>query len=174
MVLIQKTLLTEISKLGYAISYDEVKRYKQLVSMDEDHKLDHIKDGFTHFVVDNVDHNTNTLEGKGTFHGMHIIDCSIKKWNIQEKSLNKASLVPRKRCSFFFKIILTPLHNTKEKTAVFTTVLNLGFLWHESRIFHKKSSINDVPLKIFRFQPPALPPSSRYVLNVSPSPTGRD
>ena len=42
MVLIQKTLLTEISKLGYAISYDEVKRYKQLVSMDEDHKLDHI------------------------------------------------------------------------------------------------------------------------------------
>ena len=42
MVLIQKTLLTEISKLGYAISYDEVKRYKQLVSMDEDHKLDHV------------------------------------------------------------------------------------------------------------------------------------
>ena len=42
MVLIQKTLLTEISKLGYAISYDEVKRYKQLVLMDEDHKLDHI------------------------------------------------------------------------------------------------------------------------------------
>ena len=79
MVLIQKTLLTEISKLGYAISYDEVKRYKQLVSMDGDHKLDHIKDGFTNFVVDNVNHNTNTLEGKGTFHGMHIIDCSIKK-----------------------------------------------------------------------------------------------
>ena len=79
MALIQKALLTEISKLGYAISCDEVKRYKQLVSMDEDHKLDHIKDGFTHFVVDNVDHNTNTLEGKGTFHGMHIIDCSIKK-----------------------------------------------------------------------------------------------
>ena len=35
-----KILVTEISKLGYAISYDEVKRYKQSVLMDEDHRLD--------------------------------------------------------------------------------------------------------------------------------------
>ena len=35
--------------------------------MDEDHKLDHIKDGFTQFVADNVDHNTDTLNGKNTF-----------------------------------------------------------------------------------------------------------
>ena len=55
-----KTLLTEISKLGFAISYDEVKQYKQSVLMDEDHKLDHIKDGTTHFVIDNVDHNTDS------------------------------------------------------------------------------------------------------------------
>ena len=72
-----KTLLTEISKLGYAVSYDEVNQYKLSVSIDEDHKLDQIKDGFTHFVADNVDHNTDTLDGKGTFHGMHIIDCSV-------------------------------------------------------------------------------------------------
>ena len=50
-----KTLLTEISKLGYAISYNEVKRYKQSVLMDEDHKLDHLKDRFTQFVADNVE-----------------------------------------------------------------------------------------------------------------------
>ena len=55
-----KTLLTEISKLGFSISYDEVKQYKQSVLMDEDHKLDHIKDGTTHFVIDNVDHNTDS------------------------------------------------------------------------------------------------------------------
>ena len=72
-----KSLLTEILKLGYVISYDEVKRDKQSVSMDEYHKLDHIKDAFTHFVVDNFDYNTDTLDGKGTFHGMYIIDCSV-------------------------------------------------------------------------------------------------
>ena len=34
-----KTLLTELSKLGYAISYDEVKQYKKYFLMNEDHKL---------------------------------------------------------------------------------------------------------------------------------------
>ena len=55
-----KMLLTEISKLGYAICYDEVKWYKQSVLMDKD-KLDHIKDRFMQFVENNVDHNTDTL-----------------------------------------------------------------------------------------------------------------
>ena len=43
-----KTLLREIAKLGFAISYDEVKQCKQSVLMDEDHKLDCIKNGTTH------------------------------------------------------------------------------------------------------------------------------
>ena len=34
-----KTLLTEFSKLRYAISYDEVKRYKKYFLMDKNHKL---------------------------------------------------------------------------------------------------------------------------------------
>ena len=51
-----KTLLTEISKLGYTVCFDEVKRYKHSVSMGENHKPDHIKDGFTQFGADNVDH----------------------------------------------------------------------------------------------------------------------
>ena len=83
-----KTLLTEIAKLGYAISYNEVKWYKQSVLMDEDHKLDHIKDGFMKFLADNVNHNTDILDGKGTFHGMGIVACSvlnkiylINEWN---------------------------------------------------------------------------------------------
>ena len=41
-----KTLLTETSKLGYAISFNEVEQYKQPIVMDENHKLDHIKDEF--------------------------------------------------------------------------------------------------------------------------------
>ena len=42
-----KTLLTQLSKLEYTISHDEVKWYKQSVVMDEDHKLDPIKNVFT-------------------------------------------------------------------------------------------------------------------------------
>ena len=75
--------------------------------MDEDYKLDHLKDGFTQFVADNLDHNADTLDGKGTFHEMSIIACSIlnkdipgrkseansnnfKKKNNREKRFNKA------------------------------------------------------------------------------------
>ena len=53
--------------------------------MDEDHKLDHLKDGLMQFVADNVDHNTDTLDGKGTFHGMGIIACSILNKDIPGK-----------------------------------------------------------------------------------------
>ena len=42
-----KTLLTQLSKLEYTISHDEVKWYKQSVVMDEDNKLDPIKYVFT-------------------------------------------------------------------------------------------------------------------------------
>ena len=92
-----KSLLTEILKLGYAISYDEVKRDKQSVSMDEDHKLDHIKDAFTHFVVENLDYNINTLDGKGTFHGMYIIDCSVLNKYVPGKRVKRILTILKKR-----------------------------------------------------------------------------
>ena len=79
MLMVQNILLTEISKLGYANSYDEVKRYKLSVLMDEDHKLDHIKDGFTQFVADNIDYNNDTLDGKGTSHRIRkLLKFSLK------------------------------------------------------------------------------------------------
>ena len=35
--------------------------------MDEDHKLNHVKDGFTQFVADKVDHITDSLYSKDIF-----------------------------------------------------------------------------------------------------------
>ena len=84
-----KTLLTETSKLVYAIPYDEVKRYKQSVLIDADHKLDHIKDGFTQFVAYNMDHNTDTLDGKGTFHWKGNIACSVLNKDLPNKRVKQ-------------------------------------------------------------------------------------
>ena len=149
-----KSLLTETSKLGYAISYDEVKRYKQSVLTDEEHKLGHLKDGFTQFVADNADHNTETVDSKGIFHGMGIIACSIlnndppdkrakriqtvvKKEAIERKDSIKLQWYQGKDVRSLSKVILTPLKDIKEKTVVFKTVLNVDLLWHTSGIFHK-------------------------------------
>ena len=56
---------------------------------DEDHKLDHPKDGFRHFVADSIDHNIDTLDGKCTFHGKGIIAYSILNKDIPEKKWNR-------------------------------------------------------------------------------------
>ena len=73
--------------------------------MDEDHKLDHLKDGFTRFVADNVDHNTDTLDGKGTFHEISIIACSI---------LNK--VIPKKKISIIACSILNKVTPEKKRS----------------------------------------------------------
>ena len=58
--------------------------------MDEDHKLDRLKDGFTQFVADNLDHDIDIQDGKGTFHEMDTISCSILNKDITEK-INEAN-----------------------------------------------------------------------------------
>lgn len=75
-----KWLSNELSRLGFAVSYDEVIRFKQsvLVSKENGATLDG-KAEFTQWVSDNVDHNIATIDGKGTFHGMGIISCSVGK-----------------------------------------------------------------------------------------------
>ena len=42
-----------------------------------DDQINSLKGSFTQFVADNVDHNTATIDGHGTFHGMGIIASTI-------------------------------------------------------------------------------------------------
>ena len=44
---------------------------------------------FAQWVADNVDHNTTTLDGKNTFHGMGIIGASI---GMQKNSWRKTEV----------------------------------------------------------------------------------
>lgn len=74
-------LITELSRLGFCTSHYEVRRYKQSVvasstgwSMNLPADCEH---PFVQFIADNVDHNTRTLTGSGTFHGMGIISASV-------------------------------------------------------------------------------------------------
>jgi len=68
-------LIDTLSELGFCSSYSEVQRFQQSASVSQ--RLD--IPGFTpdqqfmQFVADNVDHNTRTLDGLNTFHGMGII-----------------------------------------------------------------------------------------------------
>ena len=79
-----KTLVIELAKLGYSISYDEVKRYKQSVALHAQSEAPlEVSSNFSQWVADNCDHNTVTLDGKGVHfqsshqenQGSHITFC---------------------------------------------------------------------------------------------------
>jgi hypothetical protein len=67
----------KLARLGYSLSVDEIARFKQSIMQPstDRHSTDTSSNHnyVTHFVADNVDHNTCTLDGRGTFHGMGII-----------------------------------------------------------------------------------------------------
>ena len=71
-------LLQILSHLGFSITPDEVNRYKQTVMLSDEGNLPPSRpDSFTQWPADSVDHNTATLDGLGTFHGMGIISMSV-------------------------------------------------------------------------------------------------
>ena len=77
-----KWLINKLSRLGFSISYDEINRYKQSV-IEHNNIIDMQKflpeDAFIQYSADNVDHNTCTIDGKGTFHRTGIISMATHK-----------------------------------------------------------------------------------------------
>jgi len=71
-----KWLLGELSRLGFSNTVDDVTRYKQSVVCNDDPNdfIKHALQGcFSQWSVDNVDHNVQTIVGKGILHGMGLV-----------------------------------------------------------------------------------------------------
>ena len=71
-----KLLLDHLARLGFSVTSDEVKLYKQSVRSSSSDLIDlsnYSNCFFAQWSADNVDHNTVTLDGKKTFHGMGVI-----------------------------------------------------------------------------------------------------
>ena len=80
-----KWLINELLRLGFIVSYDEVNHYKQSVIENNniiDMQKDLPEDAFAQYSTDNVDHNTCTIDEKGTFHGMGITSMATHKNDI--------------------------------------------------------------------------------------------
>ena len=84
-----KWLVNHLSWLGFAVTYDEVLRYKQSVLQSKSCLTNISKGMFTQWVADNVDHNMATFDGKGSFHGMGIIAISTPKDSCTEELKKK-------------------------------------------------------------------------------------
>ena len=67
-------LVHSLNHHGFCSSYTEVQKYERSASVHQGTEICGYTPGhFMQFVAGNVDHNTCTIDGKGTFHGMGII-----------------------------------------------------------------------------------------------------
>ena len=154
-----KWLITQLSRLGFSISYDEVVKYKQ--SVIHNNNLDnllteYLPGAFTQWVGDNVDHNLATLDGQGTFHGMGIIalttpkDCQVlscptikrhKSVNVHELVKNKGVPILQYQGSIKEASALLTFKPIIELQVPYTLPLQLcsDTLWHSGWIFSEEA-----------------------------------
>eukprot|EP00794_Sanderia_malayensis_P021141 gene21141-23219_t len=75
-----KFLVESLHAHGFCVSYSEVKRFESSAAALQQNDVFGLASGcFTQFVADNVDHNTRTLDGTSTFHGMGMIAVATPK-----------------------------------------------------------------------------------------------
>jgi len=69
-----KFLIDSLHAHGFCSSYSTVQKYERSAAATQGTDIpSHIPGCFVQYAADNVDHNTRTLDGTGTFHGMGII-----------------------------------------------------------------------------------------------------
>lgn len=84
-----KFLVDSLHNLGFSCSYSEVQMYERSAAVAQKLDLCGFTPGhFMQYVADNADHNVQTIDGHGTFHGMGIIACVTPK-------IQHASIIPR-------------------------------------------------------------------------------
>ena len=85
-------LIDVLHKFGLCASYSEVIKFEACAADQLGTDLHDIGiDSFLHFVADNVDHNSDTIDGLNTFHGMGIIACVTNPRNIQLPAIKRTT-----------------------------------------------------------------------------------
>ncbi|KYM96907.1 hypothetical protein ALC62_12417 [Cyphomyrmex costatus] len=68
--------------MGFSASYSEVTMFENSLIQVDERKI--LENSFSQFVFDNADFNTNTLDGRGTFHAMGGIQCVTPSVGIEK------------------------------------------------------------------------------------------
>ena len=71
---VSKFLIDSVHAHGFCSSYQIVQKYERSAAASHGTDIPGYTPGrFMQYIADNIDHNTRTLDGTGTFHGMGII-----------------------------------------------------------------------------------------------------
>jgi len=158
-------LLSTLARLGVCVSYDEVNRYKQSAMQSDVQDLPQsFPDCFTQFSGDNVDHQTVTLDGSGSFHGMGVISMTTPCIILTGGQFSKPTLTAITRLkrvkvdrvirnhgipavsyrvpelAALSTLTLKPLHEVQHSLPSCTTSpgMNLDLVWHSGFYFQEE------------------------------------
>ena len=94
-VLGSRWLLDNLSRFGFSVSYDEIKRFRQSVLKNDSTQVEMDEGVFAQWSVDNVDHNIRTLSGKGSLHAVGLYVQSQLKTLLQVLKRGKVTKVSK-------------------------------------------------------------------------------
>ena len=144
------------------MSSDEVLRYKQSVTENEDTSdllREYLPGTFTQWMADNVDHNPMILDGKDSLHAMGCVSSTI----FERNALIKLQPIKRQKCKLAYQIIqgkgipvveYRPPENSGLSSVFFKPQLllqmpyilppdtSLDMLWHTMYFFGKNQRSN--------------------------------
>ena len=89
-------LIDILHKFGLCVSCTGVLNYEACAAVQLGTDLHDIDiDLFLHFAADNVDHNSDTIDGLNTFHGMDIIACVTNAKKCRLLAIKRATIESR-------------------------------------------------------------------------------
>ena len=149
-----RSLIDTLNKMGFCSSYSEVLRFLANAAASQGLDLPEVTEEKTlQFVADNVDHNTATLDGRNTFHGMGMIA-------VITPGLYKPRKIPRRKVSIsevaaigkigihFYRYVQIALDNLASATARLIIVHLQAF---RSHYFDYQGSLLLEPLLVATF-----------------------
>ena len=105
-----------------------------------------------------MDHTLVTLDGKGTFYGMGIIECSIFNEPVPDKRIIRNATLDftakrsiklqwyqQPEIRVLARTILTPIKDLRSKVPLKNIDLNIDLIWHTAGIFRKAERVGEKP-----------------------------
>ena len=136
--------INTLYKHGFCCSYPEVQKFEQNAVLSYGTDILNHSSQFVQYVADNADHNSATLHGKETFHGMGMI-AAITPGTKKSNQILRTKVIPRDISAivrvpiqFYRENSISMTMITFEKLNTFTvqdSTAQLDILWKTSLLF---------------------------------------
>ena len=139
--------IDQLHKFGFSCSYEEVRKFEKNAAVASQPVIDEHTSQFMQYIADNVDHQTRTLDGHGTFHGMGSVvaitpaakaSLIIPRIEITAEDIRKVGHVEILHCNSDGKQMGTLVFEEIESTKYSDPTANLDLIWKCSIMFGKE------------------------------------